>query len=272
MTLEAQLERRLEATASRRILWRVAWPIAVAIPALIAWQLYTDYLNNALVPGPVRVAAALPAVLADPNVWTGLASSDLSLLLGFAAAVLVGIPLGLLSGRFRIVDSVIGPLLDLALVTPMIVLMPIVLVALGLTRQAQVVIIFIFSITVVVVPVRAGMLAVQNELIDMARSFGASELKLWREVLLPGSLPSIVTGLRMGFGQANLGMAAVELTMLAIGIGNVLLDLQSQFRKAEVFAVIGIIVVQSMLVMAVLRIVQARVPNTSRAMTAPDLG
>jgi ABC-type nitrate/sulfonate/bicarbonate transport system permease component len=258
MVLEARLEHELILRARRRGLQRMLLPIGVAAVLFVVWHVYTALLSNALVPGPLDVAGAVPSVVSNPDVWSGLLSSDISLLIGFAAATLVGIPLGLLVGRVNAVDTVVGPMLDLAMVTPMIVMMPVVLVALGLTRQAQIVIIFIFSITLVVVPIRAGMRAIPQPLIDMTRSFGASEAQMWKEVFLPGSLPAVMTGVRMGFGQANLGMAAVELTMLAIGIGNVLLDLQSSFQKAAEFAVIGLIVVQSMIVMALMRMLEGQ--------------
>lgn len=265
-TIEVRFERRWAAEANRQRLRQIILPIVAAIPVLGLWQAYATALANPLVPTPLRIAAAFPTVVADPAVWAGLASSDLSLLLGFVAAVGVGVPLGLLSGRSKLVDGIVGPLLDLALVTPMIVLMPVVLVALGLTREAQVVMIFIFSITVVVLPIRAGLKTISDELVDMASSFGASELELWREVLLPGAIPSIATGLRMGFGQANLGMAAVELVMLAIGIGNVLLDLQSTFHRAEEFAVIGIIVIQSTVAMLALRALERQMSKSRSGM------
>jgi NitT/TauT family transport system permease protein len=270
--LEMGLERRAAALRARRRIQQVALPLLVALPVLFVWHLYTTALRNPLVPGPLSIAKVAPSVVGSPEVWSGLLSSDISLLLGFAAAAAVGIPLGLLAGRVSLVDHFLSPILDLALVTPMIVLMPIILVALGLTRQAQVAIIFIFSITVIVVPVRAGIRAIATEVVEMAESFGAGELALWREVLLPGAIPSIVTGLRLGFGQANLGMAAVELTMLSIGIGRVMLDYGATFQKAEQFAVVGIIVIQSILVMSVLRSIEGRVaPNSANPGVAEGL-
>jgi ABC-type nitrate/sulfonate/bicarbonate transport system permease component len=260
-TLEAALERRLTGAARRRWIWRVVLPVLVAIPALLGWQLYAWAMDNPLIPTPTKVAGALGGVL-DHQVLSALVNSDLSLLLGYLAAVVIGVPLGLLMGRVRVADDVLGPVVDLAMVTPMVVVMPVVLIALGLSRQAQVVTIFIFAVPLVIVPCRAGAKGVSPNLLEMAKAFGASGLRIWREVLLPGSVPAIVTGLRLGFGQAITGMVVVELTLLAIGIGNVILDYQASFRAAQMFAVVGLIVVQSVVVMAGLRLLGNRVAGS----------
>jgi NitT/TauT family transport system permease protein len=256
--LEARLETLVVQGERREAAWRVIMPIAVGLPFLICWELYARVTASPLVPPPSRIAAALPGVLGDPATWGGLLSSDVSLLLGYAVALVLGIPLGLLMGRLRRLDLLLGPVVDLAMVTPMVVVMPVVLMALGLTRQSQIVVILLFALPFVTVPCRAGVRAIPAELIEMPRSFGASELQLWREVLLPGSIPSIATGLRLGFGQAITGMVVVELTLLAIGIGQVLLHYESSFHYPELFGIVLLIIAQSVVVMAALRAVERR--------------
>jgi ABC-type nitrate/sulfonate/bicarbonate transport system permease component len=234
-------------------------PLVVLIPVLAIWEGYTRSLGNALVPPPSKVVAELPNVILDPAVIQGLATSDLALLIGYAGAALVGVPLGLLMGRVRLIDTLTRPLINIAMVTPVVVVMPVLIIIFGISHEAQEVIIFVFALPFVAVPCRAGARAVPRELIEMCSSFGASELQIWREALLPGSIPAIATGLRLGFGQAITGMVTVELTMLALGIGNVVLDYENSFRSADVFAIVGILIVQSVAVMAILRAVEKRI-------------
>lgn len=264
---EAAVAARLARRERRARLQTILLPLLVAAPILLFWELYTNALRNPLIPGPSRLVAVMPEVLANPRVLSGLLSSNLSLLLGYLAALGVGIPLGLLMGRVRLVDGALSILLDIAIVTPMVVVMPVVLIALGLTRESQAVIIFVFALPLVTLMCRAGTREVPRELIEMATSFGADERRIWREVLLPGSVPGIGAALRLGFGQAITGMAVVELTLLAIGIGNVILDYQSSFRTAQTFDVIAILMVEAVVAMWILRAVVNRMGGQTAAAT-----
>ena len=270
--LEARAAERLRSQGRRRLRWQVIAPLAVGIALVLGWEIYARGVSSPLVPTPSRVFGALPTVLGDPDVWKGLINSDLSLLLGYAMAVGMGIPLGLLMGRVKTLDTFLGPLVDVAMVTPMVVVMPVVLMALGLTRQSQAIVIFLFAIPFVTVPCRAGARAVPEELTEMARSFGARESRIWREVLIPGSVPGIATGLRLGFGQAITGLVVVELTLLAIGVGQKLLSYQSSFKAAELFALVLVITVQSVIVMGLLRAVESRLSTGARTRVAQEAG
>jgi NitT/TauT family transport system permease protein len=184
------------------------------------------------------------------------------------AAVVIGVPLGLIMGRSRTVDGSAGALVDVMMVTPMVVVMPIVLMALGLTRQSQAVVVLLFALPYVAVPCRTGVRGIDRGLIEMSHSFGAREWQLWRDILLPGATPAVVTGLRLGFGQAITGMVVVELTLLSIGIGNVLLSYQHSFQAAKMFALIGLVVVESVIVLGALRLLESRVATASPSVSA----
>ena len=83
----------------------------------------------------------------------------------------------------------------------------------------------------------------------MARSFGASERQLWRTVVLPGALPAVVTGLRLGLGRAFTGMIAVELLLVAVGVGRLILDFQGVFDAGAVYAIVLLLVAEAVLLL-----------------------
>lgn len=238
---------------------QVVLPLAVLAAVLLGWQAYAQRRGSFLMPSPADVAGAVPGVLGSGSVWDALATSDLSLLMGYAVSVVVGIPVGLLMARNRWADRVLAPYLDIAIVVPMAVMMPVVLIALGLTRQAQVVVIVLFALPFVVVSTRAGARTLPPEWTEMARVFGAGELTTWRRVLLPGSVSSIVTGLRLGFAQALTGLVTVELTLIALGIGRQLVLFQSHFESAALLAFVALLMAQSVLVMSLLGWLERRV-------------
>jgi ABC-type nitrate/sulfonate/bicarbonate transport system permease component len=246
--------------ARRDVTWQIVLPFVVIVPILVGWEIYARRLNNPFVPGPTDVLAAIPSVL-TLDVLGAFVATNIAMLQGYLVAVVAGIALGFVMGRFRRADAVASPYLDLAMVTPMIVLMPVVLMAFGLTREALAIVVFLFALPYVAVPVRAGVRAIPTELVDMATSFGARERQLWREIVLPGASPYVLTGLRLGFGQAITGIIATELTLLAVGIGKVILGYQARFQVDSTFAVTLFIVLECVFVMGGLRLLEMRQRN-----------
>jgi ABC-type nitrate/sulfonate/bicarbonate transport system permease component len=244
---------------------RIALPIVVLAAIVWVWQSYATRPGNFLMPRPLRFVEAIPDVLGSGAAWRAIWTSDVSLLIGYGLAALVGIPIGLTMARRRVLDRVLGPYLDIAIVVPMAVMMPVVLMALGLTRRAQVGVIVLFAVPFIVVATRDGARTLRPEWAEMARVFGASERQIWGRVLVPGSFGAIVTGLRLGFAQALTGLVTVELTLIALGIGKQMIVYQSHFQSAELFVFVGLLMVQSVLVLTALRLLERRVTRSGGA-------
>jgi NitT/TauT family transport system permease protein len=98
----------------------------------------------------------------------------------------------------------------------------------------------------------------------MARGFGASELQIWRRVLLPGSVPAIMAGVRVALSHAVTGMVVVELLLVGVGIGRLILELQSQFNAAGVYASVVVVVLEAVLLISVAEWVGRRAAPWSR--------
>jgi NitT/TauT family transport system permease protein len=232
-------------------------PVLVAVLVLIAWQASASQ-GGFVIPTVPMFLASVGQQLAFSTFWSAIVTSETALALGFGAAVVLGIPVGLAAGRARAIEDVIDPYLSIAIITPMAIVMPIILMIFGLTFTARTVVVFIFAFPFVVVPVRAGVLTIAPELWEMCRSYGASELQLWWELLLPGTLPSMVSGLRQGLAHGFSGMILVELLLLAVGVGKLLLQYQATFDYAAIFAVVFLLVCESWLLMGMLTFLERR--------------
>lgn len=242
-------------------IWRVALPIMVAVGLAATWQIASasgEAVGGVLMPSFTDFSVAVWQVFFSGEFWGALWTSESALLLGFAAAVVIGVPLGLLLGRHRDIDALVIPYLDMAVVVPLAILTPLVLVIFGPTLAARVAIIFVFALPFVAVPCRSGAMVTPPELIAMARSYSASTLQVWREVLLPSALPAILTGLRQGLAHALTGMIIIELTFLAVGLGQLLQSYQGRFNAAAVFALVFLIIAQGVLMMGALHAVENR--------------
>jgi NitT/TauT family transport system permease protein len=206
------------------------------------------------------------SLIRDPEVWNAFIISNQALVLGFAFAILIGIPLGLLIARFRAAEEYVDPYLSILLVTPMAALIPILIMIpwLGIGFASRVVLVVVFAIPVVIVNSRAGIRSVDASLIEMSTSYGASERQIWREILLPGALPAIMTGVRLGLGRAVTGMVIIELLMVAVGIGGLILMFRATLQPDLLYGVVVLIVIEALILVSIVRLVERWVAPWAR--------
>lgn len=231
--------------------------LAFGIFALL-WQVYAIAFGGLWVPTFTETLAALSEQIVSPEVWEAFAVSNIAMVLGFGFALLIGIPLGLLMGRFRTAERVANPWLNILLVTPLAGIIPLLMMSLGLTLASRVIVVWSFAIVMVVVNARTGVRQVDPSLLDMARNFGAHELGLWRRIILPSALPAILVGVRIGLGRAVTGMVIVELLMWAVGIGGLILSYQAFFEFAQLYGLVILVIVEALLLLSVVDWVQRR--------------
>ncbi|MBX3031200.1 MAG: ABC transporter permease [Chloroflexi bacterium] len=231
--------------------------LAFAAFALV-WQVYATAAGGFFVPTFTETAAAIGRQLASPEVWQAFATSNIAMVLGFGLAVVIGIPLGFLMGRFRLAERAINPYLNILLVTPLAGIIPLLMMSLGIGLASRVIVVWSFAIVMVVVNTRAGVRQVDRSLIDMVRLFGAGELGVWRRVILPGSLPAVLAGVRVALGRAVTGMVIVELVMVSVGIGGLILRYQAFFRFAELYGMVVLIILEALILLAIVDWVQRK--------------
>ncbi len=240
-------------TASR-LIWRVA-----ALGCLAgAWEALARWLDSLLLPTFIETIVALARLLRTRELWDALWLSNQAMLIGYALAALAGVALGLLMGRSRVAERYLTPYLQILMATSKAALIPLVIMAVGLGLWARVWIVFISAITVIAVNARIGLRTLDPAWVEMARSFGAAEGQVWRKVLLRGSLPAVLTGLRLGLTRAIAGMVSVELLLVALGIGRLILVYQGSFDAASVYATVLVVVCEALLLMQAWRCVERR--------------
>jgi NitT/TauT family transport system permease protein len=149
---------------------------------------------------------------------------------------------------------------------PVAPLIPIVIIALGLGLAARIFIVVLFAVVFITVNTRAGVRGVEASLIEMAYSFGASEAQIWRRIVIPGAMPAIFAGMRIGLGRAITGMVMVELLLVATGLGRLLLEFSGRMQSDLVFATILVVIIEALSLLAAMQTIERRV-----ARWAPDI-
>ena len=163
---------------------------------------------------------------------------------GFVLALLVGVPLGVLLARVRILRVGVEPYIMTLYATPMVALIPFILSMMGFGFAPKVLVVFLFAVFPLLYNTVEGARSIKPEMIEVAKSYRSSEWSLWREVMLPYTLPYIMTGVRQAIGRALVGMIAAEFFLSSTGLGQLIMGASQNFDTGGVFAsilVIGLI-------------------------------
>lgn len=227
------------AIRARRRLTRTLVRLTILAVIVGGWE-YVGQTTSRLFIAPFSESIVL---VADPAILEAWATSAQALLVGYVAAALVGVGIGLAMGRSTLVERAVNPYLTIFLATPMVAVMPIMIVLFGLTLTARIAVVFVFSFVEIAVNALAGTKSVQPELLEMGRSFSLTAWQRFRSIVLPGAGPLVMNGLRLGFGRAVIGMLLSEMLLLTVGIGGLLIESANRFATAKVFAIVITILV-----------------------------
>jgi NitT/TauT family transport system permease protein len=173
---------------------------------------------------------------------------------GFVIALAVGMPGGLLLARVRTLRIGFEPYIMMLYATPMVALIPFILSLMGFGFAPKVLVVFLFSVFPILYNTVEGARSIKPELIEVAHSFRSGEWALWREVMLPYTLPFAMTGVRQAIGRGLVGMVAAEFFLSSTGLGGLIMTASQNFDTGTVF---GIILVIGLMGVALTRLGQA---------------
>jgi NitT/TauT family transport system permease protein len=202
----------------RQAIWGAAWPKLAAIAiALGLWQLVaiSGWKESYVLPGPIPVFAELGQRLMTGELWKAVGVTMTRGVVGFAIAAVLGLLLGVLVARSRILRAAIGSLITGLQTMPSIAWFPLAILLFQMSEQAILFVILIGAVPSIANGVIGGVDYVPALLVRAGRNVGASGLSLYRHVILPAALPSVVSGLKQGWAFAWRSLLAGEL-MVAI--------------------------------------------------------
>lgn len=233
---------------------------------LTAWELYGRTTSPGLFAPPSAVVeAAYDVALADTVLWTAASSSLIALIVGLSAAIVVGIGLGIVMGWYRVAEYVLDPYVSFMYALPMSAILPLLIIWFGIDVKVRILLVFLICVFPLIISTMAGVKAVRNELVDVARSSCASEIQILRTVIFPGSLPFIFSGLQVAIGLALSGTIVAEMIVALSGLGGLVVTYANTFEAAKVFVPLSLIVTMSLGMVALLRFVRKRVMPWDRS-------
>ena len=226
--------------------------------ALLTWQAVASKSDPVFVATPLAVLRAGYTLLASGELIPHALASAQALFLGFGLAVLVGLPLGTIMGRLPWLRHLLDPVVMAGHATPRLALLPVLVLWLGIGVASKVAAAFLGAVFPVLVNTLAGVRQIDSLWERAVRAFGGGRLSVITKVVLPGALPAVMGGLRLGFGRALIGVIVGEMYVSVAGIGQVLLTYGHAGRTAEVLALTGLVSATSLAVVYACRAAERR--------------
>jgi NitT/TauT family transport system permease protein len=223
-------------TLSRIPTWCLV--IASISAGAIAWEVVGGLELSLIFPPLSDVLSTVYDVWTSDRFREALGETLTSLAIGWPLSVGLGIVVGVLMGRFKVVEWALDIYVNIFLSIPLIALIPIILLLFGLGRPSIVVVVFLATFFQVVINTSSGIRAVSSQYEEMARSFGSNEFQKMVRITIPGALPLMLTGVRIATGRCVRSVIFAEQLISVIGLGGLLQSYGGALRVEETWALI----------------------------------
>ena len=255
-----------EPSAARKFVWRVKdilsdWLGVIGVVGFfLGWELSTRFeiLNPFFFPPFTKIIAKGYELFANGTIWEHMWFSLTNFLIGFVVSVALGVAIGIPMGWYKTVSKTFDPLLSGVYATPLIALLPLIIMMFGLGAISKIIMTVLAAVFPILINTMAGIANTDHRLITMARAFGAKDSTIFLKVSVPGSLPFIVAGMRVALGRALVYIVVAEQYGAATGLGYLSSVAAQRFQMAAMFVPIVIIAALGAGLNELLKMVESR--------------
>ena len=213
---------------SSLIVWCLIWEIAGRLELVLLFPPFSGVL------------AALVDLVQTPKFWAATWTTITTFCIGMTLAIVCGVGLGVLMGRVKAAENLLGMWVNVFASAPLTALIPVLMILFGMGAKTIIVSVFLFAIWIIALDTQAGVKHITPSLIDMAKSFGAGRRDLYAKIILWAALPEILAGIRIGFIRGVKGVVIGQLLVSIIGYGE-LFELYSRSFLMEDFWALTIV-------------------------------
>jgi ABC-type nitrate/sulfonate/bicarbonate transport system permease component len=242
-----------------RLDWsRIATVTAALAAGALLWQLVALRTSPAFLASFTATVARIVEYSRNGVLADALSSSLLLFVTGFGFAIVAGVLIGLLLARVRLLRVALESYIMALYATPMVALIPFILSLMGFGLAPKVLVVFLFAFFPILYNTVEGARSLKPELIEVAQSFRSSEGALWRDLLIPYTLPFALTGIRQAVGRGLVGMVAAELFLSASGMGALIMRSSQDFDTPGLYAAILVVTILGVVLISVGRALENR--------------
>jgi NitT/TauT family transport system permease protein len=260
---EAEDKARAKEIADRRRRKTQLQNLGIRLLSLVCvlgiWEIFGGMIDPVLFTVPSKIAVAAVGMIASGELWNYLWPSLVVLAVGLILAAIIGIAIGLLLARFRLLDVAFGSYITFLYSIPSVALVPLIVLWAGFEMTAKIIILFMFAFFPMVINTYQGVRNVDTKLLEVGRAFRCSERQLWANIVLPAALPFIVTGVRLALGRGLIGMVLADLYTAISGIGYLIVRTASTFQVDKMFVPIVTLGLLGVTLTWLLRVVEIKV-------------
>jgi NitT/TauT family transport system permease protein len=223
----------MRSMAKPRIWESFFWPAIAAALLVAIWHYSVVFSGTKVFPSPMSVRAGVGELLHKHVLWADIGDSLRRVAVGFCAAILVGIPVGLWLGWSAAANQVVNPVLQILRPISPIAWIPVAIIFFGVGDRAAIFLIFLASFFPIVQACVSGVSSVPPILRSAGRNFGLSTPQLLRRVIFPAALPQILVGVRIALGIAWLVVVAAEMIAVDSGLGYLVIDSRNSGKRYD---------------------------------------
>lgn len=240
---------------------RVYLPLLSLVTVLGTWELVGRSIDPLLFAPPSLVISTFGELLASGELQAAAKTTMQALFLGYFLAVVTGVPFGVAMGAAPRFGDILQPYLYAVFSTPRVVVVPLIIVWFGIGFEARLFLVFFWSAIAISVNTAQGVRHARPDLVEVARSFRVSRIQLARHVLVPGAIPFVVTGLRIGAERAIVGVIIGEMFLQIVGLGGLITTASSELMPARMLCAVAVIAVLGTIIVTALDMVEKRFQN-----------
>ena len=226
---------------------------------LLIWEYYGRRVNPILFTYPSAIARAFLTLVANGELQSYMKESLLVLAYASVLSVLAGVLLGVVMGRFLIIEWAADIYVNALYSTPMVAVVPLIVLWFGFKVPAKVIIVFLFMVFPVLLNTYEGVKNVDRNLQEVARSFCSSESQLWRHLIIPSAVPFIVAGVRLAIGRGLVGMIVAEFYTSVTGLGYMIVRYANALETDKLFVPIVVVMILGVGLLSLAKWVEGRI-------------
>lgn len=212
----------------------VTWILIIAI-----WQIASLFYAPSFLPGPLETLAGFKEILLSGKLWEDVSISLYRVAVGWLRALIIGIPIGLLIGRFKAVDWLVEPFINFFRFVPAIGFLTLFLMWFGVGEESKRILITYASLFPIIINTIAGVHSIDPVKYQAAESLGAGRVQSFFTVTVPGAVPGIFTGVRLGLSSAIISIVGAEMLAANSGLGYLIYTSRLYYRTDWIF--VGIV-------------------------------
>lgn len=234
-----------------------------AMSSLVLWALLWEVIGRLdltfFVPPISVVIVTLFEIIGTPAFLKALSETAYAFFGGVFASIVIGIPVGILMGKSRLLDEMFLPWVNIFLSAPLTALVPVLMVLFGFGMTSIIITTTLFAIWIIILNTRAGVLQINRSMVEMARSFGAKPLEAFFKIYFWAALPEILGGVRIGVIRAVKGVIIGQLLISIVGFGALFELYSSNFLMSHFWAVLVVLFAMAFSISEILAYLERRV-------------